>query len=327
MTASHLHVHINNGSGDPPALRLSAATVLEMAKQRPDLRDRLVVSQGEDGEGVPAASDVVFAAARLSPSAARAAAPGLRFMQVSFAGVEKLLPDLPEGLEIANASGVHAAKGGEFILTAALMLTYGIPGFVEDKTARRWAPRFGPTLSAKTVLLLGTGAIGAGAARALRPTGCRIIGVSRSGRTDADVDACHDLGALEELLPQADILASSLPLTPETRGLVDRRLIDLMKHDAGVVIAGRALVFDCGALCDRLDAGTLAGAVLDVFPVEPIPHDDRLWTTPRLIITPHCSVDDHTTYMNDCLEILLDNLENLLAGRPLRNRVDPALGY
>lgn len=327
MTSSMLAVHINNGSGEPEALRLSAEALRRAAAARPALEGRLTISEGIDGEGIPADAEVIFAAAKVPPRAARAAAPGLRLMQCSFAGVEKIVSDLPEGLALANASGVHAAKGGEFILAAALMLNYCIPGFIEDKAARRWAPSYGPTLAARAVLLLGVGAIGAGAIAALRPTGCRIVGVTRSGGSAADLDACYSLDGLDAALAEADIVASTLPLTPETLGLVDRRRIGLLKAEAGVVIAGRAKVFDCEALCDRLEAGTLAGAVLDVFPVEPLPEDDRMWRTPRLVITPHCSVDDHTTYMAHCVDILLDNLENHLAGRTLRNRIDPALGY
>ena len=96
---------------------------------------------------------------------------------------------------------------------------------------------------------------------------------------------------------------------------------------AGIVNVGRAPVFDYSAIMDRLDAGTLRGAVLDVFETEPIPLDDRLWSTPRLIITPHCSVDDHTVYMQRCIDILIDNLRRDQAGEPLRNLVDASRGY
>ncbi len=163
--------------------------------------------------------------------------------------------------------------------------------------------------------------------KALRPFGCRLIGVTRSGRADADLDRCVGLDELDSVLAQADILVSTLPLTPETRNLIDRRRMDLLPRGAGVVIVGRALVFDFTALLDRLDDGSLGGAVLDVYPVEPVPDGDRLWTTPRLIMTPHCSVDDHSTYLDGCISIFVDNLERYLAGAVLKNVVDPTLGY
>ena len=93
------------------------------------------------------------------------------------------------------------------------------------------------------------------------------------------------------------------------------------------MVVGRAAPLDYEAILDRLDDGSLRGAILDVFPDEPIPNRDRTWKTPRLIVTPHCSVDDHTTYIDRCLEIFVDNLVRFAAGRKLKNLVDPKQGY
>lgn len=90
---------------------------------------------------------------------------------------------------------------------------------------------------------------------------------------------------------------------------------------------GRAAVIDYEALAEKLRRGELAGAVLDVFPEEPLPDDSPLWSTPRAIVTPHCAVDDGVEYVARCLDIFFDNLARYLAGRPLRNVVDPARGY
>ncbi|TPE48043.1 NAD(P)-dependent oxidoreductase [Amaricoccus solimangrovi] len=288
---------------------------------------RIAFTAAPEAAGIPPETEVLYAAGGITAAGARAAAPGLAWMQITSAGVEKHMKGFPEGLALTNASGVHAAKGGEYALAAALMLTYQVPKFVDDRAARRWEPVFGPTLGAKTVTLLGTGAIGAGAARALRPTGCRLIGVNRSGETEAPVDHCLRTDALDTVLSETDILISTLPLTPLTEGLVDRRRIDLLPEGAGVVVLGRARVLDYAAIFDRLDAGTLGGAVLEVFPVEPAPEHDRMWTTPRVIASPHCNVDDHATYIASCDAIFLDNLRRYLAGESLANRVDPTLGY
>jgi phosphoglycerate dehydrogenase-like enzyme len=118
-----------------------------------------------------------------------------------------------------------------------------------------------------------------------------------------------------------------LPLTGETAGLIDRRRLDLLPGHAGVAIVGRAKVFDCDALVAKLHEGTLGGAVLDVFPEEPLPRESPFWSVPNLVMTPHCSVDDHSVYMDRCAGIFADNLERYLAGAPLRNVVEPDRGY
>jgi phosphoglycerate dehydrogenase-like enzyme len=276
---------------------------------------------------VPGDTEILLTSVKLPLDQVRTHAPRLRWVQTTFAGVEGILAGLPADLPLANASGVHTEKGGEFVLTAALMLSYRIPDFLANQAAQRWLPRFEPPLRARRVTLLGVGGIGSGAARLLRALGCTVTGVTRSGTAPVPLDAVADASQLDRLLPATDILVSTLPDTPWTRGLIDRRRIDLLPVDAGIVVVGRAAVLDYTAIMDRLDAGTLSGAILDVFPVEPIPPADRLWRTPRLIVSPHCSVDDHSTYLRRCVDIFLDNIENDLAGRPLANLVDPARGY
>jgi phosphoglycerate dehydrogenase-like enzyme len=116
-------------------------------------------------------------------------------------------------------------------------------------------------------------------------------------------------------------------LTDATRGLFDRRRLELLPEGAGVVNIGRGELIDQDALCDRLDAGHLSGAVLDVFDPEPIPPGHRLWTTRNLIISPHTAADDPATYNPLSLDLFLENLRAWRDGRPLPNRYDIARGY
>jgi phosphoglycerate dehydrogenase-like enzyme len=133
--------------------------------------------------------------------------------------------------------------------------------------------------------------------------------------------------ALQKALPQADFVLATLPLTGETRGLLGRAELDLLPPHAGVVNLGRGAVIDTDALADKLRRGELSGAVLDVFPEEPLPASSPLWATPNLIISPHCAVDDSTSYAERALDIFLGNLQRYMAGRRLVNVVDKQLGY
>ncbi len=322
-----IRVHVENDPDQAPALRTEPANLAAAFAARPDLLARLEVTYNDDAdrfETVAGDAEILFTARKPK---SLATLDRLRWVQSISAGIEALLPLLPPGVVLTNASGVHAAKGAEFVLTAALMLNYDIPRLVGEQGARRWSPVYGGTIAGRTAMLLGVGAIGAAAARALQGVGMRTVGVTRKGGLRPGLDRSITFDDLDAHLPTVDLLVSSLPLTPATEGLIDRRRLDLLPPHAGVVVVGRAAVFDYAALADKLEAGTLGGAVLDVFPLEPLPADHRLWSTPRLVITPHCSLDDHTGYIAHCLAIFADNLTRYVAGEPLRNRVDTTLGY
>jgi phosphoglycerate dehydrogenase-like enzyme len=171
------------------------------------------------------------------------------------------------------------------------------------------------------------GAIGVEVARLARRFGLRVLGVSRNGRPHRAVEAMYRTAQLAKVLPRADFLVVAAPLTPATRGLVGRKELDLLPAHAGVVNLGRGPVIDNTALADKLARGELGGAVLDVFDTEPLPPDSPLWATPNLIATPHCAVDDGPRYVARCLDIFFDNARRYLAGRALRNRIEPKLGY
>lgn len=271
--------------------------------------------------------EILFSCHAIDLGAAREAYPSLRWVQAISAGVEKFKPDAERRITLTNASGVHGAKGAEFVLAAVLMLNYAIPAFLDDQRLRRWQPVFGGTVAGKTCTLLGVGGIGREVAATLRGRGIRVIGVTRSGHSDVPLDRCIATSELDTVLEETDFLVSTLPSTPETRRLMDRRRLSLLPKGAGVVVVGRADVFDDEALGALLETAHLGGAVLDVFPVEPLPVEHPLWNTPRLIMTPHCSLDDHSNYIQGCLEIFVDNLGRWQCGEALKNRVDFDLGY
>jgi phosphoglycerate dehydrogenase-like enzyme len=222
---------------------------------------------------------------------------------------------------------VHGPKGGEYAMTALLMLNHRVPHFVTCQRAARWDRAWSTPVAGKTVVIIGTGAIGLSAARLARRFGMRVLGVSRSGRARPAVERMYRPKDLAKVLPRADFVLVTTPLTPETRGLLARRELDLLPRHAGIVNLGRGRVVDYDALAEKLRKGELSGAVLDVFAEEPLPADSPLWFTPNLIISPHCGVDDAEAYVARCLDIFFANLERYLDGRPLKNVVDLARGY
>lgn len=323
-----MHIHIENDASAPLALHLSREMLQQRLDAHPTLRSHFTLTENSDPTQTAnflADCDLLWSGRKLALDTF--STPRLSWVQVMSAGVEQWLAHWPQGITLTNASGVHGDKGAEFILMAALMFNFGIPGFLQDQAQRLWRPSFGGCARGKTVMMLGVGGIGAAAANLLTAQGYRVTGVTRSGQCDADVARCIRIDAIDDVLPQVDVLVSTLPLTPQTEMLFDRRRLDLLPSRAGIVIVGRAAVFDYTALREKLRAGELAGAVLDVYPQEPLPIDDALWNTPGVVMTPHCSLDDHSTYLKGCLEVFIDNLVRYRSGHPLRNQVDVAKGY
>jgi phosphoglycerate dehydrogenase-like enzyme len=256
-------------------------------------------------------------------------APRLRWMHATSAGVDGFLPLdwLPPKAFFTNNRGAHGVKAEQYMRMAYTMLHSRMPEIIANQRAHKWIPLFSPSITGKTVVIVGLGDLGEGAARAAKQLGLHVIGVRRTVRTSRHVDEVHDYTRLDKLLPKADFVVLAVPLTPETKGLLNRARLDLMKPTASVINIARAPVADYAALCDKLERGELAGAMLDVADPEPLPADSKLWKTRNLIVTPHVSCDDGDHYVDISLDLWFDNLARFVAGKPLKNRVDPRLGY
>ncbi|MEM7194532.1 MAG: D-2-hydroxyacid dehydrogenase [Pseudomonadota bacterium] len=257
------------------------------------------------------------------------AAPHLKWIHCIGAGVEHLLPMdwLPDHVTLTNNKGVHAAKAGEFGLMAILMLHSHIPEVVTNQKNRIYDSLYASPIRGKTVVVLGTGSLGGAIADQISRLDTHVIGVNRSGRAVKGCSEVVTTAELDQVLPTADYLVIATPDTPETRGLMTRERLDLMKPSAGIINIGREAVMDYDALCDKLDEGSLAAAILDVFDPEPIAPDSRLWDTRNLIITPHISADDGDAYIPLTLNLFFENLKLFKNGEALLNPVNPALGY
>jgi phosphoglycerate dehydrogenase-like enzyme len=258
-----------------------------------------------------------------------ARAPRLRWIQLTGAGAEHLMPLdwLPRGAAITTASGVHEAKARDFAAMALLMLHTRVPAMATNQQAHRWRQIFTPTIAGRTVLVVGVGAMGRAVVRAARTLGLKVLGIRRSGRPMAGVHAMGTLDDLDRFLPRADLVALTAPATAATTGLLDARRFGLMKPGAGLLNMGRAALVDNAALTAALDSGRLSGAVVDVFDPEPLPAESPLWDVPNLFVVPHCSSDDADIYAAGVLDLTFENAARLLAGRPLRNRLQPRRQY
>ena len=327
-----LRVHVAALSSQPDVFRVTEERVAAACGLRPALARRLRFDWSWEhdrfAEGV-AAADVLIGW-RFPRAELRAMAPKLRWIALTGAGVEHLRPFdwLWRGLTLTNNSGVHADKAAEFAGAAVLAMAHGLPFFAANKTERRWEKRFATRIEGGTAVVIGLGGMGGAAARWLkRRLGMTVLGVTRTGRPFRWADRVVPADGIDEVLPEADTVIAMAPLTAETAGLLDRRRLESLKPGATLVNMGRARVVDYDALCDVLESGRLAGAALDVFDPEPLPRDSRLWTAPNLILSPHCSSDDAESYIPKTLDGFFANLERFLAGRPLRNRIDPGREY
>jgi phosphoglycerate dehydrogenase-like enzyme len=257
-----------------------------------------------------------------------AGARRLRLIQTTGAGVDAVLPapDLSEDVLITNARGVHARHMSEFGIALLLAIAKRIPRAVQHQREHRWQMFRPRQLDGATLGILGLGSIGEAVAQRGRALGMRVIGTRRSGEPSPHADRVYSPAETDEVLAQSDAIVVLLPLTPETRGFLDRDRIARMKPGALLVNLARGGIVDEGALADALKEERIAGAAMDVFEEEPLPSESLLWDVPNLLVTPHMAglVDD---YIERVVAIFAENLGHLERGEPLVNRVDRARGY
>ena len=256
-------------------------------------------------------------------------APNLRWIHIIGAGVDHLQPLdwVPKGVSITNNRGIHADKAGEYGLMALLMLHHRIPQSMTAQRNHEYLEQFTSVISGSRLLVIGAGHMGQAVGAAAQNIGVETIGIRRRAQPTPGFEAVHGPDDLDALLPTADAVLITAPLTDETRHLIDTRRFGLMKPGAGLINMGRARIVDEPALIEALTSGHLSGAVLDVFEPEPVPEHSALWDTPNLVMTPHMSSDDAEWYTPKTLDLIFENVGRLQAGLPLRNVVDLEAGY
>ena len=261
-----------------------------------------------------------------------AQAPNLRWQCTPSAGVDHFQPDCfpnPETV-LTNSSGAYGVTISEHIIMLILEMLRRQPEYNEMVRRREWR-RDLPVASilGSRITLLGTGDIGCETAarlRAFRPAS--LTGVNRGGGNPGNLfDRIVRPEALEEVLPETDVLIISLPGTPETARMMDAGRLALLPDGALVINVGRGSIIDQKALEAELRSGRLQAA-LDVFEQEPLPADDSLWDCPNLLIAPHVAGNMTLPYTQKrIVELFLEDFENYCAGRPLARQVDLKKGY
>lgn len=242
--------------------------------------------------------------------------PRLRVVQSLSAGVEDLVKYVPSSAVLCNARGVHDASTAELAVSLALASLRGIPDFARAQDAEEWRTGFRPALADRTVLLVGYGSIAAAAVEdRLTLFECEVLRVARNSRTTAR-GAVHFFIDLPELLPRADIVMRTVPLTESTRGLVDAGFLALMPNGALLVNVSRGAVVNTDALLAELGTGRLSAA-LDVTDPEPLPAGHPLWHASNTLISPHAT----SAFLPRALRLIRTHLLRYLAGDPVENIV------
>lgn len=274
-------------------------------------------------------ADILFSWTPVIKAGFPTEAPRLKMIFCTSAGLDRLMPMtwLPPGVKLLNNSGTHSDKAGEFGLMAIFMLNNNLPLFATQQRERIYEKKFSNFVGGKTLVVVGLGNMGGPVAMRARQFGVRVIGVRATAQPHPHCDEVVTVAELDKVLPRADFVLLTTPLTDATRGMITRARLDLLKPTAGIVNLSRGAVIDQDALCDKLDKGELSGAVLDVFTPEPVPPESRLWNTRNLIMTPHVSVDDPATYVPTSVDIFFRNLVLWRAGKPLPNEVHADRGY
>jgi phosphoglycerate dehydrogenase-like enzyme len=248
----------------------------------------------------------------------------LEVVQLQSAGYEEFLPDVPKGVTLSNAAGVHDASTAELALTLTLASIRDIPKFVESQARSTWEPLvLRSALADSRVLVVGYGQIGRAIARRFAPFEVSLTAVASQARAGDDVvPNVHGIDELPDLLPDHDVVVVIVPLSDATRGLFGAATLGRMPDGALLVNVARGPVVDTDALVAECASGRLRAA-LDVTDPEPLPADHPLWTTPGVLVTPH--IGGATQAMRPRAKALVRRqVQAMLAGRPPVNAVNRA---
>ena len=253
--------------------------------------------------------------------------PKLKLAQCLWMGVDALMLDasLPKGVPVArmvDPSMVSAMS--ETVLHCVIDFHRGFYQYRAQQAARHWEHLKQHMASERTVGFLGLGELGADAAQKLLALGFKVCGWSRTKKSLPGVDSYAGDEGRAQMLPRCDVLVCLLPLTPQTKGLLAKPLLDRMKKGSALVHLARGAQMVTKDVVAALDSGQLRHAYLDVFETEPLPADDPLWTRADVSITPHIGA---LTEPRTALEVVAENVERVRRGEPPLHVVNFSAGY
>ena len=259
-----------------------------------------------------------------------AKAPRLAFIQSISAGLDQYSRDdlRAAGIRLASAQGANERAVAEHAIALILALARQLPQGRDNQTALKWRGMISDIaqredeLGGKTLVIVGMGRIGSRLATLAKAFDMRVVGVKRDpSKGQGAADAVVAQGRLLDVLPEADFVALTCPLTPETEKLIDARALAAMKRSAYLVNVARGRVVDEPALIKALADGTIAGAAVDCAWEEPLPAIAPLWTAKNIMITPH-TAGETRRYEDNVLDLLMENLGRLQRGETeLKNGV------
>lgn len=254
----------------------------------------------------------------------------LHWIHALSAGVDGfLLPPIVEGkILLSNSSGIHGIPISEHVFAMMLAFSRGLYRFGKHQAQNLWQRGVPLTeLRGKTLGIVGLGNIGLEIARLGNALGMRVIAVKRSpGQPPVNVNRVVGMEGMEMVLKESDYLVLTVPLTPETNRLIGREQLEIMKPTSILINVARGEVVDEIALAEALHKGTIAGAGLDVFTIEPLASESPFWQLENCIITPHCAALS-PQYMARATDLFCRNLDAYMRGEILPSQVDPGRGY
>jgi glyoxylate/hydroxypyruvate reductase len=253
--------------------------------------------------------------------------PNLRLIVSMGAGVDHLLrpPGPPPGIPVARlVDRMLTTQMGEWVLLNVLRFHRQDPDYRAQQRDRVWRELPAPVTPERRVGILGLGELGTHAAGLLRGLGFPVMGWTRRPKQAEGVETFHGQDGLHVMAARSDILICLLPLTPETRGVIDHRLLACLPRGAFLINGARGGHVVDADLLEALDSGHIAAAALDVFEPEPLPVDHPYWSHPRVVMTPHAA---SITIPSSAAPQVVENIRRARDGRELLNLVDFSAGY
>ena len=253
--------------------------------------------------------------------------PNLKLIVSMGAGVDHLLRAAgpPPGIPVARLKDVLLTSAmAEWVLLNVLRFHRQDPEYRALQQRKEWLELSAPSTTERRIGILGIGELGSASARVLGSLGFPVMGWSRSARKLAGVQTFHGADGLMAMAAQSDILICLLPLTPETRGVLNAKLLSALPRGAYVINGARGGHMVAQDMLAALDSGHIAGAALDVFEPEPLPPESPFWSHPQVFLTPHAA---SITIPSSVAPQVVENIHNMRNGRPLINLVDFSLGY